>query len=194
MKEEQQRRRVCNVRHGKSGTRVYKAWLSVLDRCDNDRSGNYGARGISVCDRWRVFEAFYADMGEPPSDGHSLDRIDNDGNYEPSNCRWATRSQQGRNKRSNTLLTQDGQTRPLVEWAEMAGLKESTICHRLKHGWSVERAVTEPVARVPIDWDSQPLGQESDARIARRLGVSTQAAWTARTRRGIAPFQAWRSR
>lgn len=88
--------------HGMTGTPEYRSWRSMLQRCMNvssNRYMNYGGRGISVCDRWMDFANFFSDMGSRPSLDYSLDRIDNDGNYEPGNCRWATRSEQQRNKR-----------------------------------------------------------------------------------------------
>ncbi|MEU5323033.1 hypothetical protein AB0G67_40715 [Streptomyces sp. NPDC021056] len=104
----------------------------------------YGGRGITVCERWREsFEAFASDMGPSFSPGLELDRIDTDGNYEPSNCRWATRTQQARNVRSNRKITFRGHTMTVSEWAELLGLKASTVRSRLnKHGWPVERALT----------------------------------------------------
>ena len=120
--------------------------MGLIDRCRNDRQGTYGKRGIKVCPEWeRSFEEFYRDMGDPPSADHSIDRIDNDGDYEPGNCRWATREQQQRNTSRNTLLSHDGETLTIAEWSERTGLKATTICVRLYSlGWSATRALTTP--------------------------------------------------
>jgi hypothetical protein len=100
-----------------------------------------------MCDRWRnSFENFYADMGSRPGSEYSIDRIDNDGNYEPDNCRWATCAVQNRNRRTNVRITLDGVSLTLVEWAERTGINRRTIQYRItRSGWSVERALTEPV-------------------------------------------------
>lgn len=89
------------VKHGKAGTRIYRVWSEMIQRCTNPNNQHwdrYGGRGISVCERWLAFEGFYADMGDCPGPGLSLDRVDNDGNYEPANCRWATKFEQGINR------------------------------------------------------------------------------------------------
>ncbi len=129
----------------------YRAWLNMLQRC-NRRSGRwysrYGGRGISVCDRWSVFQNFLDDMGRSPSRWHSLDRIDNNGNYDPSNCRWATRRQQATNRSSNRLLRFRGQTKLINDWSKILGIKHSTLTMRLnKYGWSAEKALGTSVAK-----------------------------------------------
>ena len=131
--------------HGASKTRTYQAWHQMRQRCLNPRHRaypSYGGRGITICQRWLdSFEAFLEDLGEPP-DNRSLDRIDNDGNYEPGNCRWASRSEQQRNKRDNRLVTYDGMTKCLTEWAEDTGIDRATIRGRLRRGWTVAAALT----------------------------------------------------
>jgi hypothetical protein len=119
----------------------------MIQRCLNPRAQqyrNYGARGIRVCERWlENFENFIQDMGEKPSPQHSLDRIDNHGDYTPENCRWATRKVQARNKRNNHLITAGQETMPISAWAERTGLRKNTIKERLRRGWDPVRAVTE---------------------------------------------------
>ena len=118
-------------------------------RCLNTNAPNYtsyGGRGITICERWMSFVNFLADMGERPP-GTSLDRIDNDRDYCPDNCRWATPRQQSRNTRIARLITFNGETMRVVEWAERLGLNEYIIRSRLKYGWSVERALTRPVKK-----------------------------------------------
>lgn len=120
--------------HGMAHTTEYNIWISMRDRCCNckdEHFPDYGGRGIRVCERWRKFENFYADMGPRPSTGHSIERKDNDGNYEPSNCVWATKKEQARNKRTTVRITFDGQTRPLAEWAEFLGLNYDLLRQRI---------------------------------------------------------------
>lgn len=133
--------------HGQSGTPTYVTWTSMITRCTNPRVRiwpYYGGRGIAVCDRWRSFEAFLEDMGERPSLGHSIDRIDPNGHYEPGNCRWATDREQASNRRprrTSRMLTAFGKTQTLAAWARETGLGRVTITQRLKRGWSIERAL-----------------------------------------------------
>lgn len=140
---------LTNLRHGMTDTPEWRAWKGMLERCyleSYEQFHNYGGRGIAVCDRWREsFENFFADMGTRPGPKYSLDRIDNNGNYEPGNCRWATPAQQLHNQRRTVMLTHDGITLPLVEWAEKVGIAPETIRRRvLTRGWTVERALTTP--------------------------------------------------
>jgi hypothetical protein len=126
------------------GTKEYRAWSHMLSRCTNpmDKAYHYyGGRGISVCDRWSSFKNFFEDMGRSTSDVHSIDRINNDGNYEPGNCRWATVKEQRRNKRDNRILTINGERRTLAEWVEKAGAIYKTAHNRLRMGWSPQEAV-----------------------------------------------------
>ena len=144
-----------NSTHGMSGSPTFIVWCGIKRRC-SDRNAQayyyYGGRGIRVCDRWRVsFEAFLEDMGERPSRRHWIDRIDNDGHYEPGNCQWATVVQQARNRRSNVMLVHDGQSRCLSEWSEIVGIPRWTISRRISRGWTVEEALSIPAenARAP---------------------------------------------
>lgn len=130
----------------------YNSWANMLTRCTNPnykQYEDYGGRGIKVCERWREFESFYADMGAKPAPEYTLDRIDVDGDYEPSNCRWATPLEQANNARSNIPLTHNGQTMNLTEWAREMGIKKITLYDRIhKLGWSVERALTTPTRKM----------------------------------------------
>lgn len=126
---------------------TYLSWQKMKSRCLNPNAREYpryGGRGISVCERWsNSYEAFEADMGPRPA-GMQLDRIDNDGNYEPGNCRWVTKQANARNRSSNVLLTVDGVTRTATEWGEITGLGE-TVLSRIGRGWDAERAVKTPL-------------------------------------------------
>ncbi len=135
----------CN-RRGRR-TSEYATWAVMLQRCNNPRNKKfprYGARGITVCERWQSFSNFLADMGPRPTTGHSLDRIDNNGNYEPGNCRWATRSEQQRNTSTNHSVTFQGETLCLTAWAERTGISFSALKCRFRNGWSAEKALTTP--------------------------------------------------
>ena len=128
---------------------TYRTWDIMIQRCTNPKCSTfykYGARGITVCERWGTFVNFLADMGERPSSAHTIDRFPNQaGNYEPGNCRWATTKQQARNVKSNWLITHKGRTQCLAEWAEEAGMRPVTLAWRLRAGWDMERALTRPV-------------------------------------------------
>jgi len=133
------------TKHGMCGSPEYIAWKNIKIRCYNPKfSGfhRYGGRGIAVCDEWRnSFEDFYNDMGDRPSKGHSIDRIDNDGNYEPSNCKWSTKEEQMSNRSNNVFLKYKGQTETTAYWAREFNIHPSTIAHRISKGWSVNEAL-----------------------------------------------------
>ncbi|PZR92039.1 MAG: hypothetical protein DI537_14535 [Stutzerimonas stutzeri] len=138
---------LATVTHGKTNTATYRIWRGMIQRCRNPKSkdyANYGGRGIKVCDRWvDSFEAFLEDMGERPA-GLQIERDDNDGHYEPANCRWATIIEQSRNKRSNRLIAHAGKTQTIKQWAHELGVSHQAIGYRLRQGWSVRDALTTP--------------------------------------------------
>lgn len=137
-------------RHGDTrGGRIspeYRIWRGIKTRCLNPSDHSYpgyGGRGITICDRWRdSFEDFLADVGRRPSPKHSIDRINNDGSYEPGNVRWATPTEQQLNKMNNAVLTLNGVTRCQSEWSALTGVSQVTISARLRRGWIVEQALT----------------------------------------------------
>ena len=137
-------------RHGMSGTPEHNAWKQMKARCFNPNHPSYldwGGRGITVCDRWKnSFEDFLADMGSRPTAKHSLDRIDNNADYSPKNCRWATKAEQVNNKRNNKpLITIGNETWTIAQWTEKKGYGKTVIHVRLKLGWSEYKAVMTPV-------------------------------------------------
>lgn len=137
------------IRHGMSRSNVYYDWCNMKARCSNPNLANYknyGGRGISVCERWvDDFQTFYDDVSELPyfgEDGYSLDRINNDGDYEPGNVRWADDVTQCNNTRRTILIEYDGRVLSLMEWARELGINHSTLYYRIKRGWDIERAFT----------------------------------------------------
>lgn len=146
--------RTSQISHGDcvSGkqSKEYKAWSSLRYRC-NTKSCSffhyYGGRGIKVCKRWDKFENFLADMGRAPTESHSIERINNDGNYEPSNCRWATPKEQQNNNRNNRWLTVNGETKTIHSWQKVMNFGRMTILNRIKLGWSIEKAVLTPLMK-----------------------------------------------
>jgi hypothetical protein len=138
------------MKHGMNRTPTHHAWCGMISRCENpNESGyhNYGGRGIRVCESWRTdFSAFFSDMGAKPP-GKSLDRIDNNGNYEPSNCRWATRKEQNRNRRNNVFITHNGETQCMEEWAQRLRVSPRAIAKRLERGVPVDQVLVAPFAR-----------------------------------------------
>jgi hypothetical protein len=134
--------------HGLSQAPEYHVWWNMLSRCENPKAQEYpryGTRGITVCAAWHDFMAFYTDMGPRPSARHSIDRYpDPNGHYGPENCRWATPAEQNRNMRKTILLTHNGVTLCMKDWAAAAGMPYATLDYRLKHGWLLEDALTTP--------------------------------------------------
>ena len=129
-----------NRTHGLSAvcSKEYAVWKGMRDRCQrpsNKSFKDYGARGISVCARWKDFSTFYSDMGQRPA-GASIDRIDHDANYSPENCRWASARAQANNKRSNHLIEMGGESKTLAEWCAEIGIEPSKVRYRLKAGMS----------------------------------------------------------
>lgn len=138
--------------HGLGRTREYKSWAHIVQRCTNPNNpafSDYGGRGITVCDQWRHdFQAFYDYVSTLPHSGekgYSIDRIFNDGHYEPGNVRWATAKEQNRNTRRNIMLTHNGKTQCLTDWANASRIPMKALRSRLRRGWSVERALSTPI-------------------------------------------------
>lgn len=134
-------------------TPIYKSWSNMISRCYNHNVTHYdryGGRGIIVCDKWKTFEGFLKDMQSTYINGLQIDRKNNDGNYEPGNCRWADGKTQCRNRSNNTFLTLNGETKTVAEWTELSGLKSSTFRQRLYgYKWPLEKCF-EPLNRIRI--------------------------------------------
>lgn len=156
-----------NMKHGWAGTPTHAAWIDMIRRCYTPKVRmypRYGGRDITVCDRWRVqidkhpFLYFLEDMGARPNKKYSLDRIDNDGNYTPENCRWATITQQGNNKSDNHLVEFQGESLTVTEWANKLGIRRGTLFHRLHHGWTPDQALTQIESKRGLP----PTGKRTD--------------------------------
>lgn len=136
----------ANSTHGLSDTPLYARWKGMHRRCDspnNHKFERYGGRGIKVCDEWSVYENFHQwALENGYKESLTIDRIDNDGDYEPGNCRWANHKQQARNRSDNRWITFDGHKKILSDWSKLVGLGHKTITSRLDRGWSVEKALT----------------------------------------------------
>lgn len=171
-------------------THTYLCWQNMIARCTNKNATyykNHGGRGITFHAPFADFNAFLSYMGECPP-GYTLEREDNNGNYEPGNIKWATWHEQSRNKRSNRILTHNGETRVLTDWAEILGVKSHTILGRLDRGWSVEEALSTQKMRAHrrvltvAQVAEITTTNESGVSIAKRLGVSLDTIY--RIRRG----------
>lgn len=149
-----ERLRNHEIKHGHSRlhnwSTTYRSWTAIKTRClnkNNPAYSSYGGRGIKVCDRWlESFENFLADMGEAPPE-MSIDRIDNNGDYEPGNCRWATRKEQANNRRSSRMITYNGLTKTLAEWASFLGMKSSTLAQRINRWNDLDKAMSLPLRK-----------------------------------------------
>jgi len=134
--------------HGGHGTLTYARWKSMMQRCYNKKATNYryyGALGIRVCEHWHDFAAFLTDMGACPDRSMTLDRLKNEIDYTPGNCRWATKADQNRNRPNHCVqLTHMGITRTITEWAVEIGMPANVLGMRIRDGWSVDRALSTP--------------------------------------------------
>lgn len=162
---------------------TFNSWRAMHARCFDRRAQcyrRYGGRGIRVCSKWMLFAGFVDDMGIRPSRGHTIERINNNGHYQLSNCKWATRSEQANNTSANRRLTYRGETRTMKQWAVASKVGYFTLADRLAHGWSVAKALETP-ARTRRISDGDILDilvalrqtRETGISIARRYGVST---------------------
>lgn len=142
-----------NATHEGTGTREHETWRDMIKRCH--RSWHYaykyyGARGIKVCERWHKFENFRDDMGPKP-EGYTIERIDNDKDYSPENCKWASMKEQSYNKRNSRKIEYDGQAKSIFEWGELSVVSARTFYNRINLGWDMKRALTEPLNRKPYN-------------------------------------------
>lgn len=146
--------RARSTKHGRAPREnrepEYAVWLTMKARCMRRTAAgfaSYGARGISVCERWLSYENFISDMGKRPSDAHTLERRDNDLGYGPDNCEWATRAVQANNKRSSRHIEHNGKTLTYSEWSCLSGVPQATIRWRHLHGWSAQDAIFKPTTK-----------------------------------------------
>ena len=136
-----------NYKDGRTKHSLYGTWTQMINRCENPKSKHYdryGGRGIKVCEEWHDFWSFvkWSDSIGGRPNGYTIDRIDNDGNYCPENCRWANWETQTSNKSSNRYITYNGKTQTIQQWSIDIGLNEQTLTNRINRGWSIERALT----------------------------------------------------
>lgn len=180
--------------HGESNkSKEWNAWGDMIQRCtnpNNKRFYSHGARGISVCNRWLKFENFLIDMGRAPAKEYSLDRIDNDGNYQKDNCRWATRIEQANNRRSNIRVEFQGRTQTLKQWCDELKLPYLAVKARLEHGHTVDSAFKHvyPGKRIDsiiVEFNGQI---KSLTEWSRELGIS-YTTLKHRFKRGLEPEQ-----
>lgn len=173
----------CNCKKysldGLSNTPTWRSWQGMMARCyhENVKSyADYGARGIKVCERWHDYKAFLADLGERPSAGHSIERQNNDKDYEPGNVVWATRLEQNNNTRKNLRLTFKGKEQTLSQWCRELDLPYGTIQARLAAGWDTEKALSTPVVN------------KSQEKIVTHNGITGNLAFVCRSVGGDYPL------
>ncbi len=152
-KKDVQRQRMLerNTSHGLSKTKTYKIWSGIQTRCLNPNSSGYpkyGAKGVTICERWNDYENFLADMGECP-DGMSIDRINNDLGYSPENCRWVDMKTQQNNRTNNNVITINGETKTFSQWADISPVSRNTIRNRINSGWCESDAIMTPRNKNP---------------------------------------------
>lgn len=156
------------IKRGVVAHRLYQRWASMKDRCNNPNHKNYhqyGGRGITVDSRWYVFKNFANDMFPTFKEGLTVERIDNDGPYSKENCRWATRLEQANNTRQNTTITWNGQTMSISSWERKLGISSQSLLSRLyKHGWSKERAFTQPFRKSKRNFSDRELQRIKERR------------------------------
>lgn len=152
-----ERVRLARTKHGERQSVEYRTWTHIKSRCLNEKVpefGHYGGRGITICERWiDSFENFLADMGKRPAGRYSIDRIDVDGNYEPSNCRWANAQEQQNNKRNNRKIAINGSIKNMAQWADENGLRHETVFKRIKRGKNGEDLIKESSAAEVIEFN-----------------------------------------
>lgn len=150
--EARKKRHAEMVKHGKSSSIEFRTWTHLRGRCNNPTDSayaGYGGRGIKVCERWDSFANFLADMGPRPK-GTSIDRIDNDGDYCPENCRWASSTQQGRNRRTTRMVEWEGRRLSLSDFCDQMRLNYERVYHRVQRGYTIEQAIS------PLDFRITP--------------------------------------
>lgn len=154
-----------NLRHGMTGTKIHQAWTHMRARCNNadDKNyKNYGGRGITVCVEWDSFESFYDwSMANGFRNDLSIDRIDNNGIYEPNNCRWTTNKVQQNNTRFNRLISINGTTKTFTQWTELIGINKATLEYRIKNKWSDEQLLSKPNYKVSHGNDGKFIKKEA---------------------------------
>jgi len=136
-----------NLIHNDTNSPEHRVWCKMKNRCDNknnDAYKYYGGRGITYCERWKVYKNFLNDMGRKPTALHTLDRIEVNGNYCKENCRWATRYEQSVNRRNNIFYTYNGETKTVSQWFGLSDLSKSAFGYRLKKGWNIDKALNTP--------------------------------------------------